>query len=364
MGNVRSILTDATSTKSGRLSYNLKEVVRYDYDTWGNCTVTETSNSIVNGENIAQFNPFRWKSQYYDTESGLYYIDGRYYSPETKQYLSAQNIETILSNTTTIYGLNLYTPTITNPLDMASNGYTIETVRELAYDPPELSKWKQFWNSTLGKTVAIVFVAASIALCVVTGNVPALLATASSVIASLAIGGVIAGYQSTVKGKSFWQGYGRYINHNWAQSVAIASVLLMISIGISSVFAARKKIKLKRKLRRAVKRRDYAYIAKYATHNPDANQVMLGKFMDGGPTSYIARAGDSYTYYSLKEYEQIAEIIGEEYMWNINKAFLDQQASLGKAFYSSHNWIVYGGTLKFEVNYLRGTYGIAVIYLQ
>ncbi len=233
LGNIRSILTVATPTKSGERLYNLKEVARYDYDAWGNCTVTETSNSIIDGVNIAQFNPIRWKSLYYDTESGLYYIDGRYYSPETKQYLSSQNIETILSNTTTIYGLNLYTPTITNPLDIAPNGYTIETVMELSYDPPELSKWKRFWNSTLGKIIAVKLAALAIALCIITGNIPMLLVSAGLVLGSLLIGAIIGGYQSTVKGKSFWQGFASYVNRNWAQSVAMSSIML-ISSGITS----------------------------------------------------------------------------------------------------------------------------------
>ena len=38
---------------------------------------------------IGNLNPIRWKSLYYDVESGLYYIDGRYYSPETRQFLSS-----------------------------------------------------------------------------------------------------------------------------------------------------------------------------------------------------------------------------------------------------------------------------------
>lgn len=57
--------------KSVEYFYNLREVARYDYDAWGNCTITETSNSIINGINIAQFNPIRWKSYYYDVESGF-----------------------------------------------------------------------------------------------------------------------------------------------------------------------------------------------------------------------------------------------------------------------------------------------------
>ena len=78
----------------------------------------------MGGVGIGEFNPIRWKSQYYDTESGLYYIGGRYYSPETKQYLSPANPETVAANALTIYGLNLYLLCLTNPVNMGYNGYT------------------------------------------------------------------------------------------------------------------------------------------------------------------------------------------------------------------------------------------------
>lgn len=55
----------------------------------------------------------------------------------TKQYLSAANVEAVVANAAVIYGLNLYTLTIANPVNMALGGYTIETNMPLAYDPPE-----------------------------------------------------------------------------------------------------------------------------------------------------------------------------------------------------------------------------------
>lgn len=62
-----------------------------------------------------------------------------------------------------------------------------------------------------------------------------LIVSASLLLGSLLIGAIVAGYQSSVKGKSFWRGFGRYINYNWAQSVAIASIMIIITIGISAI---------------------------------------------------------------------------------------------------------------------------------
>ena len=129
-----------------------KEVARYSYDSWGKCTV------VKNIDGIGTLNPIRWKSQYYDTESGFYYIDGRYYSPEIRRYISAENPERAMTNAGTLYGLNLYLLCLTNPVGMVYNGYTIETNAEMSYEPDELTDWqnfvrgwKAFWNSPFGK---------------------------------------------------------------------------------------------------------------------------------------------------------------------------------------------------------------------
>ena len=53
---------------------------------------------------------------------------------------------------------------LTNPLSEAYNEYTIETATELAFDPPELTKWQSYWRSGWGKGLATaLFVMATIA---------------------------------------------------------------------------------------------------------------------------------------------------------------------------------------------------------
>lgn len=51
-------------------------VVAYSYDAWGKCTVTTgASNAIANA------NPIRYRGYYYDTDTGFYYLQSRYYDP-------------------------------------------------------------------------------------------------------------------------------------------------------------------------------------------------------------------------------------------------------------------------------------------
>ena len=199
--------------------------------------VTAVGDEEIDGISVAEFNPIRWKSQYYDTESGLYYINGRYYSPMTKQYLSGANVESTMLNAATIYSLCLYSFTLTNPVNMGYNGYTSETNRPLVYDPPELNAWEKFWQSTLGEIIAGVLALAAIVLSAVTGQIEAVLITAAVTVGSLTIFAAIAGYQSSLRGKGFWRGFEQYICGKWAQEVAITALLVIVSIGISAIAA-------------------------------------------------------------------------------------------------------------------------------
>ena len=49
------------------------QVATYTYDAWGNI-LTKTGS-------MADINPFRYRGYYYDTETGFYYLQTRYYDP-------------------------------------------------------------------------------------------------------------------------------------------------------------------------------------------------------------------------------------------------------------------------------------------
>lgn len=56
-------------------------VARYIYDTWGDTlSVTDASGkAITDPLHIANINPIRYRGYYYDAETGLYYLQSRYY---------------------------------------------------------------------------------------------------------------------------------------------------------------------------------------------------------------------------------------------------------------------------------------------
>ena len=62
----------------------------YDYDAWGNCTVKDaSSNPITSSVHIGNVNPIRYRSYYYDTDTGLYYLQSRYYDATIGRFINA-----------------------------------------------------------------------------------------------------------------------------------------------------------------------------------------------------------------------------------------------------------------------------------
>ena len=99
----------------GLYGYNGTLYATYDYDAWGNCTVTPlvadaAGHSITDANHIAHINPFRYRGYMYDSETGLYYLNSRYYDPQTGRFLNADGMTDggagLLGFNLFIYGAN------------------------------------------------------------------------------------------------------------------------------------------------------------------------------------------------------------------------------------------------------------------
>ena len=90
-------------------------VVKYKYDAWGNCKVLDaTGTEITNSTHIGILNPFRYRSYYYDTETGFYFLKTRYYDPETGRFTTIDDLSYL--DPESINGLNLYAYCNNNPV--------------------------------------------------------------------------------------------------------------------------------------------------------------------------------------------------------------------------------------------------------
>ena len=82
---------------------------------------------------------------------------------------------------------------------------------------------------------------------------------------------------------------------------------------------------------------------KIATHNPDSDIVMLGKYYEESgqelATSYSYIADQKgYCYYAMPKsvYNELEQTLGDG-AWVINQDFLDEQIRLNKTFYFNIN---------------------------
>jgi RHS repeat-associated protein len=88
-------------------------VAEYAYDAWGNLTSTTGNNAI------ADANPFRYRGYYFDSETGLYYLQSRYYDAEVGRFINADDPE-YLEGLTAIderLGVNLFVYCGNNPVN-------------------------------------------------------------------------------------------------------------------------------------------------------------------------------------------------------------------------------------------------------
>lgn len=58
-------------------------VATYEYDAWGNV--------LSKSGTMADKNPLRYRGYYYDTETGFYYLQSRYYDPARRRFINADS---------------------------------------------------------------------------------------------------------------------------------------------------------------------------------------------------------------------------------------------------------------------------------
>ena len=84
-------------------------VGNYEYDAWGKVLTADTD--------IAKQNPLRYRGYYYDNETGLYYLQSRYYSPDLCRFISPDDFDYI-NNSSTLY-LNAYAYCYNNAVSLS-----------------------------------------------------------------------------------------------------------------------------------------------------------------------------------------------------------------------------------------------------
>ena len=143
-------------------------------------------------DNIGDLNPIRYRSYYYDVETGLYYLQSRYYDPDVGRFINADTTSVLEDAMYDINGLNLYAYCDNNPVAGRD-------------DEGDASFWKK-----LAVAVAVVAVVAVVAAAVaVPGGAfcaaaTVLMGAAKGAVIGAAVGAatgaVVSGVQGAVEG--------------------------------------------------------------------------------------------------------------------------------------------------------------------
>ena len=110
---------------------NGNTVVTYIYDAWGNMLYHYGSHV----DDIGKYNPFRYRGYVYDTETGLYYLNSRYYNPTWGRFVNADTAAVVAASPDKAnWDKNLFAYCDNNPISRKDDG-------------------GEFWNTIIGAVV-------------------------------------------------------------------------------------------------------------------------------------------------------------------------------------------------------------------
>ena len=178
-------------------------------------TQTSYTQSGLNNKTIALLNPFRYRSYYYDEETKLYYLNSRYYDPQTGRFINADDISVLSEGKDFFNGLNLYAYCGNNPINNT--------------DESGESWWDWLWKIVVA---VVVVVAIGVAAAFTGGTAGVILGSAfygavTGGISSAIIGGIIGGVTDG------WSGFLNGFANGLLSGVIIGGATAALSAGIN-----------------------------------------------------------------------------------------------------------------------------------
>lgn len=215
----------------GILDSHGTELVKYEYNSWGKLlNLTDYSS---NG--LGRRNPFRFKGYYYDEELGMYYLNSRYYDPETGRFVNADDFEMIDGSNHHILENNLFAYCFNNPANMIDDtGY-----------------WPK-WAANLVKVgIGALAIGIGVAATVATGGAaaPVLVASLKIAATSAVIGAAVGAGTSAINYRILtgsWNGSGKIVLSGAVNGAASGFMWGGISASATFTTVASKGVKVQR----------------------------------------------------------------------------------------------------------------------
>ncbi len=124
-GTEYAYLRNAQNDIVGLINSSGTQVVSYTYSTWGEVlTVTGSLASTLGVKN-----PYRYRGYRYDSETGLYYLQSRYYNPQWGRFVNSDDVYITRINKGSIYDKNVFAYCDNNPVSRRdASGHLWDTV--------------------------------------------------------------------------------------------------------------------------------------------------------------------------------------------------------------------------------------------
>ena len=138
-------------------------VVEYTYDAWGRLLSTEGTEKL----DIGLYNPLRYRGYVYDRETGLYYLQSRYYNPERGRFINA---DCIIGAGDSLVSYNMFAYCGNNPV--------------MGYDPMGTFDWASLGQGATWLTIGITAVCVGVSVLTCGVAAPAMMAVAAVTVAA------------------------------------------------------------------------------------------------------------------------------------------------------------------------------------
>lgn len=118
-GTTYYYLRNAQGDVTGIATASGAQVVAYTYDAWGKLLSTSGSMATT----LGTLNPLRYRGYVYDTETGLYYLQSRYYNPSWGRFINADTPNVLsASPDSATWDKNLFAYCDNNPVSRKDDG--------------------------------------------------------------------------------------------------------------------------------------------------------------------------------------------------------------------------------------------------